>query len=260
MNSPLKQSIKAISRRLGYEAGKIRTAFPNEPFEAQRQLMSGRGKSQITILDIGANKGQTAEKYRAKFPGAEIYCFEPFPDSVTLLEKKFSHDARIHIMPMAVTNENGNNNFYLNDTDATHSLLPRSVSGRRYYPKSAEPKGNIEVRTTTLDDFVAARQAPAIDILKFDIQGGELMAMRGAKGLLQSGHVSLIYTEAFFIPHYEGAPLFHELWSFLAEFGYSLFGIYKIHRATNGQIRYADVLFVSESIRNGVINKYPEEP
>jgi hypothetical protein len=161
---------------------------------------------------------------------------------------------------MAVTNENGNKTFYLNDADATHSLLPRSVSGRRYYPRSAGPKGNIEVQTTTLDEFVAVHRISATDILKFDIQGGELMAMHGAQALLQSGQVALIYTEAFFIPHYEGAPLFYEVWSFLAGFGYSPFGMYKIHRATNGQIRYGDVLFVSESMRKDVINKFPEEP
>ena len=35
----------------------------------------------------------------------------------------------------------------------------------------------------------------AIDILKLDIQGGELMALRGAMRLLEAGNVSLIYTE-----------------------------------------------------------------
>ena len=60
--------------------------------------------------------------------------------------------------------------------------------------------------------------------------------------------------------HYENAPLFHDISSFLSKYGYSLFDIYDLYRAKNGQIRYGDALFVSESVRSGVIDKYPDEP
>ena len=117
-----------------------------------------------------------------------------------------------------------------------------------------QPKGTLEVATISLDSFVGAQQLGAVDILKFDIQGGELMALQGATGLLRSGKTALIYTEVFFVPHYEGAPVFHDISALLAGFGYSLFDLYDLHRAGNGQIRYADALFVSSAIRQGVID------
>jgi FkbM family methyltransferase len=232
----------------------------SDPFEVQRRVISAMEKRGICIFDVGANKGQTARQYRSRFPGAEIYCFEPFPDSISELQKQFSDDRKIHIVPRAVAQQNGTATFYVNEFDATNSLLPRPVNDRRYYPKSAGPKETIEVEVINLDDFLKENSISMIDILKFDIQGGELSALRGAESLLKAGSTPLIFTEIMFAPHYEGAPLFHEIWSFLSRFGYSLFDIYSLHRAANGQLRYGDALFVSEYARNNVINKYPEEP
>lgn len=261
----IKRLAKATLSHFGYELGKKApgrscNSFPIDPYEAQLQLIKKLKKTDISILDVGANRGQTARRYRSKFPTAEIYCFEPFPASIAELQKQFSDDQNIHIVPKAVAQEKGVATFYVNEFDATNSLLPRPKSDRRYYPKSAGPKETIEVEVTNIDEFLRVSHISAVDILKFDIQGGELNALRGAISLLESERVSLIYTEIMFIAHYEGAPLFHQIWSFLAEFGYSLFDIYDLHRAKNGQIRYGDAIFVSESVRNNVINKFSEEP
>lgn len=259
MKRILKEKVKVLLSYLGYEVKKKSRMWSNS-FYAQQELIKGLQKHNITIFDVGANKGQTAEEYRGKFPNAEIYCFEPFPDSVTSLKRKFSDDARIHIVSKAVSEKSGRTTFYVNELDATNSLLPRPTSDRRYYPKQAGLKNTMEVEVTTLDDFISDSEIKVVDILKFDIQGGELMALHGARNLLKTGGVSLIYTEIMFIPHYEGSPLFHEIWSVLVSYGYSLFDIYNISRATNGQIRFGDAIFVNESLRDAVIDKYPDEP
>ncbi len=258
---------KTILSNIGYKLRKIRgsptiqgKSFPLDPFEVQRQLITDLNKTYISIFDVGANKGQTTRKYRAMFPEAEIYCFEPFPNSIEKLQGQFAGNQKIHIVPKAIAREKGVSIFYVNEKDETNSLLPRPISERRYYPKFAGPKDTIEVDTISLDEFISESNISIIDILKFDIQGGELNALHGAKKLLERRTTPLIYTEIMFIPHYEGAPLLHEIWSFLANYGYSLFDIYNLHRATNGQIRFGDALFVSEAIRNNVINLYSEEP
>lgn len=256
----LKKFIKIYISSLLYEE---RNAIRNvDAFDAQQQLINGLGKSDILIFDVGANKGQTAEKYRQRFQNAEIYCFEPFPDSLNALRRKFSDDAKTHIVAKAVSNKPGRELFYINGKDMTNSLLPRPTSARRYYPKKAGPKDTIYIEVTTLDKVVSDNKIAAVDILKMDIQGAELMALQGAKNLLQTStsHPMLIYTEIMFTPHYEKSPLFHDLWSFLISFGYSLFSIYNISTATNGQIRQGDAIFVSEILRQTVIDRYPDEP
>jgi len=264
--SLMKKWVRTILNNCGYELRRVGNSgvqgqsFPLDPFEAQCQLMNSLNRSNISIFDVGANKGQTAKRYRTMFPGAEIYCFEPFPDSITELQRQFIDDQKVHIVAKAVAREKGFATFYVNEFDATNSLLPRPTSERRYYPKFAGPKDTIEVEVIDLDGFMSASNISRIDILKLDIQGGELSALNGAKDLLAGENTSMIYTEIMFIPHYESSPLFHEIWSFLCNYGYSLFDIYDLHRARNGQIRYGDALFVSEAIRKNVINKYSAEP
>lgn len=264
----LKQLVQKVFLWFGFELrrkcvdGSGASSFSSDPFEAQQLLMRDTGKADMTILDVGANKGQTAIKYRMIFPSAEIYCFEAYPASIAALKNRFSNDRQIHVVPKAVARETGTAVFYVNKVDATNSLLARPTSSRRYYPKSAGPQNTIEVDVVGLDDYFSAhnKAVSQIDILKLDIQGGELNAFHGAKSLLETGGISLIFTEVMFVPHYEGAPCFHEVSSFLANYGYSLFDFYNLHRATNGQLRYGDALFVSECIRRNVINKYPDEP
>lgn len=176
------------------------------------------------------------------------------------MQKHFSYDRSIHIIPKAVSCKAGTATFYTNEYDATNSFFPRPVSSRRYYPKSAGPKKEITVDAIDLDGFIRANNMSGVDILKMDIQGGELNALHGAKCLLETQSISIIFTEIMFVPHYESAPYFHQIWSFLSKYGFSLFDVYNLQRAANGQLRYGDALFVNQFVRNTVIDKYPEEP
>lgn len=236
------------------------TAFSENPFDTQRILLQDLGETDITIFDVGANWGQTTQKYRTLFPKAMIYSFEPFPDSIKKMNDKFASDQKIRIIPKAVADNEGERMFYVNEFDPTNSLFPRPRTERRYYPRTAGNKGIIKVDVITLDKFVASEKIDKMTVLKLDIQGGEMMALKGANSLLREQRVSLIYTECMFVHHYEQSPLFFEVWNYLAKLEYTLFNIYDLHRATNGQIRYGDALFVSPFIRENVINKYPDEP
>ena len=174
--------------------------------------------------------------------------------------KRYAERPEITVVPMAVADKPGDRTLYVNEFDATNSLLPRPSAARRYYPRTAGPKTTIQVAATTIDEFVSKHGAESVHILKLDIQGGELMALQGATRTLRDGQLPLVYTETQFVPHYEGNPLLAEVWTYLAGFGYTLFDIYDLHRATNGQLRYGDALFISESLREGVVDQYGEEP
>lgn len=233
---------------------------PCDPFALQEHLLTAMGVRQPLIFDVGANVGQTALRYRAHFSDAVIYCFEPFEDSVRQLREKLGADPMVHVVRNAVADTCGRRTFHVNNFSPTNSLLARPDGSRRYFPKSAQALATLDVDTITLDTFVREQGLEAPDILKLDIQGGELMALKGARDLLRTGGVSLVYTEAMFVPHYKGGPLLHNLWSLLQEYGYSLYSLYDLHRAENGQLRYADALFISSRLRSQVIDQYPEEP
>ena len=45
-------------------------------------------KEKLLIFDVGAHEGTKANLYSQIFKNAEIYSFEPFPESFKILEKK----------------------------------------------------------------------------------------------------------------------------------------------------------------------------
>src|SRR5688572_23240736 len=49
-----------------------------------------------TIVDIGANIGQSALYYRELFPESTIYCYEPIPAIYDQLKQKTRNDSAIH--------------------------------------------------------------------------------------------------------------------------------------------------------------------
>lgn len=260
--------IRTIARKLfGNPLQTIRTApevehadSSSDPYVAQQHILRDLGKTSPVVFDIGAHKGLAAKTYRSLLPDAAIYCFEPFPETVESLRRNLAGDSAITVIPKAVADKAGSRTFFVNGFDATNSLLPRPKASRRYFPQHAGPKTTIEVEATSLDEFVRREGIDEVSILKFDIQGGELMALKGAADLLRRGSVMMIYTEILFVHLYQDCPLFNEIWTHLGQFGYQLFDLYNLHRAANGQLRYGDALFVHDQVRKNSIDRRAEEP
>lgn len=229
-----------------------------QSFTDQQRLLEGR-EPQV-ILDVGGNIGNTVELYAKIFPGSVIYTFEPFPDAFNQLAARFSENPQVRPTQAAVSSEQGSSTFYVNDYADTNSLFPRPVDARRYYAVDNKPVRTITVPTVALDDFAFRHGITQIGILKMDIQGGEGRALAGARGLLTAHSVDIIFSEVLFVPHYEGAAPYHEITSFLSGFGYTLYNLYNLSWGTNGQLRFADALYVSPEIRRTVVDAMLQEP
>lgn len=82
------------------------------------------------------------------------------------------------------------------------------------------------VETTRLDDIPAVK---GTDLLKLDIQGGELLALRGGEKMLDD--VLAIHTEVEFVEFYKGQPLFAEIDSYLRGRNFQLHKMSSMGRA-----------------------------
>ncbi|NET11882.1 MAG: FkbM family methyltransferase [Okeania sp. SIO1H6] len=219
-------------------------------FSAQKMLLQNFNVK--TIFDVGANVGKITAKYRELFPQAKIYSFEPFPEEFQKLQLKFKEDNSVELQNFAVGKSVGVKEFYVNQKSATNSLLSRPKKGKKYYSRTGETVSVTNVCVKTIDEFCREAEISEISILKMDIQGGELLALQGAIEQLSASSILLIYAEVFFVTHYENSPLFYEICSFLAEYQYTLYGIYNIVHARDGQMRYADAIFLSSHLREVV--------
>ena len=205
----MKKITKSLIRQLGYDVSRVgskpKVSFETQhslaSFEAQHSLLTGMGINQPVILDVGAHRGETSSKYKQLFPKSTIYCFEPFPDSANVLKNRFNSDLTVKVFPSAVSETTGMQKFFINHQSWTNSLLPRPSTSRRYYSKNAGSKAELEVPVVSIDNFVHTENVKKIDILKMDIQGGELKALKGSTQSLKQRNILLIYLEIMFVSH-----------------------------------------------------------
>jgi FkbM family methyltransferase len=259
----MKRIIGSLLGNFGLEVRRIppvRDFDRLDAFSAQKILFEGAGKAEPVIFDVGAHRGVTARRYRRIFRRSPIYCFEPNSRAFARLRAFAGRDGHITAFHGAVAESAGHADLNVNEPDTTSSLFSRPHSGRRYNPKTVRNVGTERVETISLDGFVEERGLECIDILKLDVQGGELAVLRGARRLLDEARISLIYTEFMIVPHYEGGALLPELWQYLSGFGYTLYNMYNPVVAANGQLRQGDGIFVSRIFREKVIDRFPEEP
>jgi len=244
----INRRIGSLARSLGYEIRRKGQGFHEDAFDDQRTLLGGREVR--VVLDLGANVGQTAHRYRALFPTATVHSFEPTEETFERLTRSCQADPRIQPHRLAVADATGSRTLFQNSNDTANSLLPTAAGAAEFLPAShMATVQETEVPATTLDDFCAARGIAHVDVLKMDIQGGELLALRGAAGLLAAGAIDLIYTEVNFAPFYEGQASFHDLDRLLGANGYILYALYNLSRGHNGVLSWCDATFIGPQIR-----------
>jgi FkbM family methyltransferase len=201
------------------------------------------------IFDVGARSGSTAFGLHSLFPAARIECFEPSQESFQLLEERFRTISQVHCNHCAVAESSRTGRLQLSRTDSTNSLLE---SGREFGlavdPRFVEVVGEEVVEVVALDDYCERESIDHIELLKLDIQGAEMLALRGAERLLAAGAVDAILAEVSFLQLYESQSLAWEVQAYLEERGYRLFGLYDLTHGRNGMLAWGDALFVSAGV------------
>jgi len=190
------------------------------------------------ILDVGANLGQTARKFRATFPSSVIHCFEPGTETFNALQQNFASDKNMYLWGSAVGSSVGKQTFLENTEPDMSSFLELSTTGW------GEVKKRLLVDVTTVDQFLREQNILTVDILKSDTQGYELEVFKGAEEAMRVNRIGLIYFEFIFSEMYRNLPRFGEVFRYLTDRGFLLVSIYDIHYRRH-LADWANMLFVS---------------
>jgi hypothetical protein len=95
-----------------------------------------------------------------------------------------------------------------------------------------EELGVCECRVQTLDGFCHENAIERIDLLKIDVEGGELDVLRGSRQMLEQRRIGLVYVEchqlcsAVSFSTTQGHTALAELDAFLSPFGYRFVTLY----------------------------------
>jgi FkbM family methyltransferase len=114
------------------------------------------------IIDLGAHFGDSTLYFHAMYPDAIILAVEPSPESFKRLLKSVAAIPNIKPINAAVGPYDGHVEF---------SLMPNSTGDSLVKRKGAVSV--VNVRQTTLAKLLHEHDIKSVDLIKFDIEGGE---------------------------------------------------------------------------------------
>ena len=123
-------------------------------------------------IDVGAHEGAVLREMVRLAPGGRHLGFEPIPEFRARLEAEFASTPNVQIHGTALSDAAGETTFH-------HVLTAPGFSGlKRREMAAGEEVREITVETARLDDVLPDGFAPSL--LKIDVEGAELLVLRGA--------------------------------------------------------------------------------
>ena len=190
------------------------------------------------IYDVGANVGTWSLLANALVPHACVHAFEPLSDHLVGFRENLKGVDDVTLHPIALGLDNLLETLHVTSFSDASSILPPNGLSKAHFGVTEVKQVQVPVRR--LDDYRRSENLPWPDLIKLDIQGYELEALRGASECLNAAKA--VISEVSFVPYYEGQCLFHEVAVHLANAGLlvTAFGFSTPAGRTLGQ---TDVLF-----------------
>lgn len=160
------------------------------------------------VVDIGANPIDGDPPYKGMMQQTlcRVTGFDPHPAAITELAKRKSAQERY--LPYAV-GDGGQHALNICRGIGFASLLQPDAKTLTHFPNFTELGRVIEklpLQTRRLDNIA---EITDIDLLKIDIQGGELAVFRHGRNKLSKAVA--VQTEVSFVPLYEKQPVFGDI-------------------------------------------------
>lgn len=184
----------------------------------------------LTIVDIGAQNLASETHIYAPICKSSIHHkvigFEPLLHRIKERLAQEKNDNLV-LLP-AFIGDGDAHTFHINAPDSTSSLLPfnESVTQKLRGLDSLYTVHTEPAQTATLDS--ALIDVRDVDLIKLDIQGAELMALRNATETLR--RTLVVHCEVSFSEIYKGQPLFSEVEQHMRAAGFDLVDLYSLCR------------------------------
>lgn len=199
-----------------------------------------------TVIDIGANEGQSSRKLNSVFPDAIIYAFEPSTLAYAKLLKVSEKNPKIKPFNLAIGDKNTEISFF------EHSYFTQSSSVLKTTEKCEEAHPILtkqkptKIKQTTLNDFFQTINLESEILIKIDVQGYEDRVIKGGEAILGQASACIIEVSNDLV--YEDQASFEQIFDQLRQLNYQFLGTIDQVRSKTGAIQYFDAVFVKKSL------------
>jgi len=176
--------------------GDVRAARNGE-LRLLRELLTahaaGGGGRPFVACDGGANRGEYTRLLLQEAGRAgtdiEVHAFEPSPHCVDELRQAFGSEPKVHIVGAALADHAGEAMLFNGGSGSSlASLVPRNSL-------AAGAAAAVPVPLMRLGDYLSAQGLARVDLLKLDVEGSELAALKGLGDQLRPEVVGVIQFE-----------------------------------------------------------------
>ena len=180
---------------------------------------------ETVVFDVGAYIGVYALTAAQIARAGQVHAFEPDPRSARRLRAAITDNGihNVHLQMCAVGDRTGERKMLLLDYPPMSSLQLEADSSANVEIGTSQDK-RITVPVCTLDEYCEARGIRRVDLLKIDVEGAEMLVLRGAARLIASSRPEMLIELHQAQAHAFGHPV-EEVIDHLQALGYQLFRI-----------------------------------
>lgn len=244
----MKRVIKKIFGLFGYkiitskvESDIANIGSDNRPVGSMKSLLEDlreRGLICKTFVDIGANNTMYSRMVKEVFPEADFCLIEPQIEMKNYLEE-FCKDFK-------------NSVYFLAGAGAKSDKMVLTIwddlSGSSFLLDPDEELKNIgkqrEVEIVTLDNLINDARIKLPELVKLDVQGFELEALKGAEKTFGYTEVYILEV-SLFASDSPGMPIFSDVINFMLQRNYVVYDFPGfLRRPSDGALAQCDICFV----------------
>lgn len=172
-----------------------------------------------TVIDVGANTGQTAAELRAFGFAGNIISYEPIKQCHEELMVKSASDPKWSIAERcALGDEEGTIELLVSEGSSLSSVRTPTEVMAQALPK-VRAASHERVPIHRLDKLMKKEMKALGNVfLKIDAQGHDMAVLRGAEGIAK--HLAGVKIEMSLLPLYEGETLYLDILTYLHKKGF----------------------------------------
>ncbi|ASU36290.1 FkbM family methyltransferase [Mucilaginibacter xinganensis] len=241
----MKSALKKLFNFFGYELRRIDPfppGAPQRPVGSMNLLLEdlkARGLNCRSIMDVGAHTGSWSIMAKQIFPEAKFCLIEPqieMEDNLKLF-----------------CSTSNNSTYFIAGagpvTEKKHLTLWDDFAGSSFLPVEDEAHKAVGrqrmVSMIAIDEIIATNEFEVPELVKLDVQGYELEALKGAGRLFGKTEVFILEASLFSFSDVTGMPIFSEVMNFMLERDYLVYDFAGFsRRPLDGALGQCDICFV----------------